>query len=100
MSANGMVRLCSGSSAIDIVGAMRLARDLGPGKTIAPFSRMGDSAIDPSCSIRNPCARKSVHTTLDGIAGRHRPGCYPFCCRSEADISRLFDHFVSQRQQV
>jgi cysteine synthase A len=44
-----------GSSAINIVGAMRLARDLGPGKTIA---------TSPSSSIRTSCARKTYRYRL------------------------------------
>ena len=48
-----------GSTAINIVGAMRLAKDLGPGKTSSRSWPMAAAAISPSCSIRRSCARRT-----------------------------------------
>ena len=52
--------LClGGSSGINVAGAMRLAKELGPGKTIVTVWPTTARAISPSCSIRNSCARRS-----------------------------------------
>jgi cysteine synthase len=53
-----------GSSAINIVRAMRLARDLGPARPSSPFSRTVASATSPSSSIRTSCARKTYRYRL------------------------------------
>jgi cysteine synthase len=53
-----------GSSAINIVGAMRLARDLGPGKTIATILAEVVSGTSPSSSIRTSCARRTCRYRL------------------------------------
>ena len=52
--------LLGGSSGINIAGAIRLARELGPG----PYDRHDSRAIParatpPSCSIRPSCARRT-----------------------------------------
>ena len=53
--------LClGGSSGINVAGAIRLAKELGPGHTIVTRAgRLAARAISPSCSTRNSCARRS-----------------------------------------
>jgi cysteine synthase len=48
-----------GSSAINIVGAMRLARALTQERPSSPSSRTVASATNPSSSIRTSCARRT-----------------------------------------
>ena len=53
-----------GSSAINIVGAMRLARDLGPAKPSSPSSRMVASVTTRASSIRTSYARRTCRYRL------------------------------------
>ena len=52
--------LClGGSSGINVAGAIRLAKEIGPGKTMSPSSATPGSDIKPSFSIRNIYAKKT-----------------------------------------
>ena len=57
-----------GSSAINIVGAMRLARDLGPGETIVTI--LADGGQRYQSKLFNPefLRKKNLPTPLDGLA--------------------------------
>ena len=58
-----------GSSAINIVGAMRLARDLGPGKTIVTILADGGQRYSPSSSIQSfRAGKKPAGTALDEVS--------------------------------
>ena len=70
-----------GSSAINIVGAMRLARDLGPGKTIVTI--LADGGQRYQSKLFNPefLRKKNLPpATLDAIASRQdaRPSVHDF----------------------
>ena len=52
--------LClGGSTGINIAGAIRLARELGPGHTIVTILATTARATSRSCSTRNSCARRT-----------------------------------------
>ena len=63
---------------INIAGAVRLAKDLGPGKTIVTILATPARAISRSCSIRSSCAPRSC---------RCRPGSRG--SRSQAALCRV-----------
>ena len=78
--------LCmGGSTGINIAGAIRMAKDLGPGHTIVtdPCATTA-RAIRASCSIRNSCSRKDLPVPR-WLAQPREPISVPF--RDEARIT-------------
>ena len=52
--------LClGGSSGINVAGAIRLAKELGPGHTIVTVLCDYGTRYQSSCSIRSSCARRT-----------------------------------------
>ena len=71
--------LCLGSSSgVNVAGAIRLARELGPGTLSSPFSPTTAPAIRASCSIPNSCAPR---------------GCR---CRTGSSSAGVFDYVRPQ----
>ena len=63
--------LClGGSSGINIAGAIRLAKDLGPGKPSSRSLPITARAISPSCSTRTSCARRNCRCPTGSSANR------------------------------
>ena len=70
--------LClGGSTGINVAGAIRLAKELGPGKTIVTILADSARAISQSCSIQNSCVRRTCRCRRGWRNGRRSR------CRSE-----------------
>ena len=79
--------LLGGSSGINIAGAMRLARELGPGHTIVTILCDGPArAISRSSSTRPSCARRTCRASALRSAGLARPCAYwPMIAEDRSD---------------
>ena len=67
--------LLGGSSGVNIAGAIRLARDLGPGRTIVTLLCDSAPVTPPSCSTQRFCARRVCPFRTGSKQGRERPRC-------------------------